>query len=68
MTKLVEPEKDGQRRQEPLTEAHDKSIWEVIDEIMRAVPEETLRHGPVDGAEQHDHYLYGTPKRTPHAS
>ncbi len=68
MTKLIEPEKDVRRRHEPCAAADDSPIWEVIDEIMRGVPEEVLRHGPTDGAEQHDHYLYGAPKRTPQAS
>ncbi len=29
----------------------------------RALPQETLDRLPADGASQHDHYLYGTPKR-----
>ena len=40
-----------------------KPIWEVIDEIMKDVPEEELRGLPADGAENLDHYLYGAPKR-----
>jgi uncharacterized protein (UPF0218 family) len=28
------------------------------------IPEEDLARLPVDGAAQHDHYIYGTPKRT----
>jgi Arc/MetJ-type ribon-helix-helix transcriptional regulator len=40
-----------------------KPIWEVIEEIMRDVPDEELACLPVDGAEQVDHYIYGTPKR-----
>jgi hypothetical protein len=30
---------------------------------MRKLPEEELRKLPHDGAEQHDHYIYGTPKK-----
>ncbi len=41
-----------------------KPIWEVIDEIMAKVPEEELAKLPRDGAAQHDHYIYGTPKRS----
>ena len=40
-----------------------KPIWEVIEEIVADLPESVLEKLPVDGAEQHDHYIYGTPKR-----
>ena len=42
-----------------------KSIWECILERSRTVPDEEWSKLPVDGAEQHDHYIYGTPKRPP---
>jgi len=38
-------------------------IWEAIREIMGTVPREEFEQLPTDGAEQHDHYVYGTPKR-----
>ena len=63
MTKIVESEKDAGAGCEASEEMDDKPIWEVIDEIMRDVPEEVLRLLPTDGAAQHDHYLYGSPKR-----
>jgi hypothetical protein len=40
-----------------------KPIWEVLTEISERVPKEAWEQLPADGAEQHDHYLYGTPKR-----
>lgn len=40
-----------------------KPIWEIIEELSAQVPEEDWRSVPTDGAEQHDHYLYGAPKR-----
>ena len=40
-----------------------KSIGEIIDKIMSDVPEDVLDRLPVDGAAQHDHYIYGRPKR-----
>lgn len=40
-----------------------RPIWEEIDEIIRAVPAEEFEKLPADGAEFHDHYIYGTPKR-----
>ncbi len=46
------------------SEATDKPIWEVFDDFAKSIPEEVLATLPTDGAEQHDHYLYGTPKRS----
>jgi hypothetical protein len=40
-----------------------KPIWEIADELFDEIPEEELERQPIDGATQHDHYLYGTPKR-----
>ena len=40
-----------------------KPIWKVIEEVMSSVPEEELAKLPRDGAAEHDHYIYGTPKR-----
>ena len=40
-----------------------KPISEQFIEAFKDVPEEELERLPVDGATQHDHYIYGTPKR-----
>jgi hypothetical protein len=40
-----------------------KPIWEIIEELLGDVPEEEFAKLPTDGAEQHDHYIYGSPKR-----
>jgi hypothetical protein len=40
-----------------------KTIEEKIKEHAKEVPDEVWEQIPADGAEQHDHYLYGTPKR-----
>ncbi|MBV8130661.1 MAG: hypothetical protein JO114_23675 [Planctomycetaceae bacterium] len=40
-----------------------KPIWERILERTAAIPDEEWDKLPTDLAEQHDHYLYGTPKR-----
>jgi hypothetical protein len=45
--------------------AKKKHIWEVAAELVAEIPEEDLACLPVDGVAQHDHYIYGTPKRTP---
>jgi Arc/MetJ-type ribon-helix-helix transcriptional regulator len=49
----------------PATAPAHKPIWERILERSAAIPDEEWRKVPVDGAEQHDHYIYGTPKRPP---
>ena len=40
-----------------------KPIWERIQDITADVPDEEWEKLPTDLAEQHDHYIYGTPKR-----
>jgi len=40
-----------------------KHISEVIRDNMRDVPPEIMATMPKDGASQHDHYIYGLPKR-----
>jgi Arc/MetJ-type ribon-helix-helix transcriptional regulator len=40
-----------------------KPIWEVAEDIRKSIPIEEWEKLPADGAEQLDHYLYGTPKR-----
>ncbi len=39
-------------------------IWEVFQESLTDIPEEEIDLLPHDAAEQHDHYLYGTPKKS----
>ena len=40
-----------------------RPIWERIADLAADVPPEELDKLPTDGASQHDHYIYGTPKR-----
>ncbi len=40
-----------------------RPIWEVITEISSEVPEEEWAKLPSDGSLNHDHYLYGSPKK-----
>ncbi len=40
-----------------------RPIWEIFAELSAQVPAEEWGKMPSDGAEQHDHYLYGAPKR-----
>jgi hypothetical protein len=53
--KLVEPQPDVEQ---PLQAAAN-----IILESMRDVPPEVMAQMPTDGASQHDHYIYGWPKR-----
>jgi hypothetical protein len=38
-------------------------IWEAFIAASLDIPDEELDRLPIDGAAQHDHYIYGTPKR-----
>ena len=38
-------------------------IWERLAKLAADAPEDELAKLPTDGASQHDHYLYGAPKR-----
>jgi hypothetical protein len=40
-----------------------RPIWEVAADLRKSVPEEEWAKLPVDGAAQHDHSIYHTPKR-----
>lgn len=39
-----------------------KPIWEIAQDLTQDITEDELQLLPVDGAEQHNHYIYGTPK------
>jgi hypothetical protein len=41
-----------------------KRITDFISDILGDLPQEAFAALPADGASEHDHYLYGTPKRT----
>jgi Arc/MetJ-type ribon-helix-helix transcriptional regulator len=46
----------------PAKTAH-KPLWERAAELRISIPAEEWAKLPVDGAEQLDHYIYGSPKR-----
>jgi hypothetical protein len=52
----------GLRKDKKLSRA--KPISAVFEELSNQVPLETWRELPSDGAENHDHYLYGAPKKS----
>ena len=38
-------------------------LGEKLAALFADLPDEVLERIPKDGSEQHDHYIYGTPKR-----
>jgi plasmid stability protein len=51
--------------EEALTPETKKPLAARIREIWADMPPEVRAKLPADGASQHDHYIYGVPKRTP---
>ena len=48
------------------TETVEKPVGDIVAELLAIfadVPDEEFARWPSDGADQHDHYIYGTPKR-----
>lgn len=41
-----------------------KPISAIFEDLSGEIPLEEWRELPADGAENHDHYLYGAPKKT----
>lgn len=40
-----------------------KSIWQLSEDFAKDISPEEIRLLPSDGADQHDHYIYGVPKQ-----
>jgi hypothetical protein len=53
----------GERAPPTPSDQTTKPLWEIADDLLKDVPQEVLDRLPTDGAAQHDHYIYGTPKR-----
>jgi hypothetical protein len=56
--KLAEPTPPN-----PLVERRLQAAAQIILDSMRDIPPEIMATMPTDGASQHDHYIYGWPKR-----
>jgi len=56
-------EQQAQLRLSPADQASSRPVWEIISERMIDLPAEVLDRLPSDAASEHDHYLYGSPKR-----
>jgi Arc/MetJ-type ribon-helix-helix transcriptional regulator len=61
--KQEQPQAEQPETSQAEPSAEHRPIWEEFAEIAASIPDEEWAKLPVDGAEQHDHYIYGTPKR-----
>lgn len=50
-------------QEQPQSSPQKRSFWDIFDDFVNSMPPEELKKLPTDGAEQHDHYIYGWPKR-----
>ena len=53
-----------EKQQTEPAESKRRPISEIFEELSSQIPLDEWAELPQDGAEQHDHYLYGSPKRT----
>jgi hypothetical protein len=63
--KVLPPEKQQEilHHIEILEQKTELTIWQKIRARSEKIPDEVWEEMPGDGSEQHDHYLYGVPKR-----
>lgn len=57
-------EQQAQLRSLATNQPCDRPVWEIISERMKSLPPDVLDCLPHDAASEHDHYLYGAPKRS----
>jgi predicted RNase H-like HicB family nuclease len=50
-----------QEENQPVTTG--QSLLQLFESITEGMTAEAIQELPTDGAEQHDHYIYGSPKR-----
>ena len=48
---------------EAIEQEQQTTIWQKIRARAEKIPDEVWEEMPRDGSEQHDHYLYGVPKK-----
>jgi len=63
--KVLPPEKQQEilHQIEILEQKTEPTIWQKIRARSKKIPDEVWEEMPRDGSEQHDHYLYGVPKK-----
>lgn len=59
--KTARPRKPAVRRKGAASRR--KPLGQIIAEIGMKIPDAEMRKMPADGAANHDHYIYGTPKQ-----
>ena len=65
IAKLAQPDHQQPARDTASQNDQPRHIWDIIVNNMKDVPAEDFTALPKDGLSQIDHYVYGTPKRTP---
>ena len=45
------------------SDSSNQPFWKTFTSRVHALPDEVFERLPKDGASEHDHYIYGTPKR-----
>ncbi len=59
----IEKQKEILHQIESIEKETPLTIWQKIRARSENIPDEVWEEMPKDGSEQHDHYLYGTPKK-----
>ena len=62
---IIKKNNEPAEKNHPVTnqEVTQDDIWNIAQKITEDMTEEELQQLPIDGAQQHDHYIYGTPKK-----
>jgi hypothetical protein len=55
-------DRDLERQADP-SNTSSEPFWRTFRRQMQSLPDEVLDRLPPDGAAEHDHYLYGSPKK-----
>ena len=61
---IAEAKAAVRRRRKELKAQPPKPYWQVWVDAGKSIPQEDWDKVPHDGSYNHDHYLYGTPKKT----
>lgn len=59
----IEKQREILRHVDEVGDAEPPTIWQRIRARSARISEKTWEEMPSDGSEQHDHHLYGTPKK-----
>ena len=59
----IEKQREILHQVEIIEQTKSPSIWQKIRARSEQIPDEVWETMPEDGSEQHDHYLYGVPKK-----